>query len=162
MLAYEINGVPLPPQHGLPLRLLVPDWYGMTSVKWLTRITLLGAPFGGYQMSRAYRLRHAEDEAGVPLTRMRVRALMVHPGIPEFLTRARVVRAGECVLEGRTWSGVADVEGVEVSVDGGETWAEAELGDASLGRFAWRPWRFVWHATPANNGVQRVRVTVTP
>src|SRR3712207_5019400 len=49
LLAYDLNGAPLPPQHGFPLRLLVPGWYGMTSVKWLTSITVVDQPFGGYQ-----------------------------------------------------------------------------------------------------------------
>jgi DMSO/TMAO reductase YedYZ molybdopterin-dependent catalytic subunit len=190
LLAYEVNGVPLPPQHGYPLRLLVPGWYGMTSVKWLARIAVLDAPFDGYQQRHSYRLRQEEDEAGDPLSRIRVRALMVPPGIPEFLTRTRTVTAGEVELEGRAWSGEAEVEGVEVSVDGGETWGEAELEPATLGRWAWRRWRLAWDANPgtfellcrardeagniqpleapwnvggyANNAVQRVAVTVTP
>jgi sulfane dehydrogenase subunit SoxC len=189
ILAYEINGAPLPPQHGFPLRLLVPGWYGMTSVKWLSRITLVDEPFDGYQQRHSYRLRQEEDEDGEPLSRMQVRALMVPPGLPEFLSRARFVPVGPCVLEGRAWSGGAAIEGVEVSVDGGETWAEAELGAASLGRWAWRSWRYVWDAAPgeyelccrardaagnvqpleppwnvggyANNAVQRIPVTVT-
>jgi DMSO/TMAO reductase YedYZ molybdopterin-dependent catalytic subunit len=190
LLAYEVNGVPLPPQHGFPLRLVVPGWYGMTSVKWLARVTVLGEPFYGYQNRQSYRLREHEDEEGALVERIRVRALMIPPGIPEFATRERVVRAGPCVVEGRAWSGEAEVEGVEVSDDGGETWAEAELLPDALGRWAWRAWRFSWDARPserelccrardaaggvqpleaawnlggyANNAVQRVRVTVVP
>lgn len=189
MLAYEINGVPLPPQHGFPLRLLVPGWYGMTSVKWLARITAVDTPFDGYQQRHSYRFRQEEDEEGQPLRRIQLRSLMVPPGIPEFLSRSRVVPAGRCELEGRAWSGASEVTGVDVSTDGGESWSEAELGDDSLGRWAWRPWRFVWEATPgeyelccrardangnvqpdepswnvggyANNAVQRIAVTVT-
>jgi DMSO/TMAO reductase YedYZ molybdopterin-dependent catalytic subunit len=189
LLAYEVNGVPLPPQHGFPLRLVVPGWYGMTSVKWLGRITLLDAPFDGYQMRSSYRLRQAEDEEGELLQRIRARALMVPPGIPDFATRVRIVEAGPCVIEGRAWSGEQELAGVEVSADAGASWAEAELGEPSLGRWAWRSWRFDWVATPgehelccrardasgreqplepewnlggyANNAVQRVPVTVT-
>lgn len=190
ILAYEVNGVPLPPQHGFPLRLVVPGWYGMTSVKWLARITLLEAPHDGYQMRHSYRLRQEEDEEGEPLARIQLRSLMVPPGIPEFLTRSRVVRAGTCELEGRAWAGDAEIVGVDVSTDGGQAWADAELGDDSLGRWAWRRWRFAWDAKPgeyelscrardsagrsqplepswnvggyANNAVQRVAVTVVP
>src|SRR5262245_58103406 len=68
LLAYEVNGVPLPPQHGYPLRLVVPGWYGMTSVKWLSRISLIDTPFGGYQQSHSYRIRQKEDESGEPVT----------------------------------------------------------------------------------------------
>ena len=188
LLAYDVNGAPLPPQHGFPLRLLVPGWYGMTSVKWLARISVLDRPFDGYQQRHSYRLRQEEGEAGEPLSLIQIRALMVPPGIPEFLTRTRVVPAGECVLAGRAWSGEAEVAGVEVSIDGGETWAESELEPDSLGRWAWRGWRYVWNAEPgehelccrardeagkvqplespwnlggyANNAVQRVAVTV--
>ena len=64
LLAYELNGAPLPPQHGFPLRLLVPGWYGMTNVKWLDRIEVLDRPFGGYQQAQGYRLRQNEDEDG--------------------------------------------------------------------------------------------------
>jgi sulfane dehydrogenase subunit SoxC len=189
LLAYEVNGVPLPPQHGFPLRLLVPGWYGMTSVKWLGRMTVLDTPFAGYQQRHSYRLRAEEGEPGEPVTRIRVRALMEPPGIPEFSTRRRFLPAGEHVVRGRAWSGEAEVAGVEVSADGGETWAEAELGPDELGRWAWRAWSFTWDARPGehelccrardtagtlqpleapwnlggyvNNAVHRVAVTVT-
>jgi DMSO/TMAO reductase YedYZ molybdopterin-dependent catalytic subunit len=185
LLAYEVNGQPLPPQHGYPVRLLVPGWYGMTSVKWLTEVTAVAEPFDGFQM-QAYRLREHPDETGVPVTRMLPRALMVPPGIPEFLTRARLVDAGRIEIQGRAWSGWGPVTRVQVSVDGGP-WMEAELGRAG-GPHAWAPWRFAWTAEPGehelacratdaagneqpddqrwnhhgfmNNAVQRIRVTV--
>ena len=187
LLAYEMNGSPLPPQHGFPLRLVVPGWYGMTNVKWLAEIEVLEEPFAGYQQSWSYRLRQAEDEEGEPLSRMLPRSLLVPPGIPEYLTRERTVPAGEVLLEGRAWSGRAPVERVEVSTDGGAGWAEAELEPAG-DRWAWRGWRFRWDAEPgryvlccrardeegneqplapawnlggyANNAVQTVTVTV--
>jgi sulfane dehydrogenase subunit SoxC len=143
LLAYELNGAPLPPQHGFPLRLIVPGWYGMTNVKWLTRIDLVPEPFEGYQQSVSYRFRQEEEEEGIPVDRMRPRALMVPPGIPDFLTRDRVVPLGSCRLEGRAWSGTAPVEAVEVSVDGGATWAAAELAEP-VGDWAWRGWSFEW------------------
>ncbi len=188
ILAYEVNGVSLPPQHGFPLRLVVPGWYGMTSVKWLSRISVLGEPFDGYQMRHSYRVRHEEDEPGRPITRIAPRSLMVPPGIPEFLSRSRMVAAGPCELLGRAWSGESEVAGVEVSTDGGRSWDEAELEPGSLGLWAWRGWRFTWDAAPGehelccrardaagniqplepawnvggyvNNAVQRVSVTV--
>jgi DMSO/TMAO reductase YedYZ molybdopterin-dependent catalytic subunit len=189
LLAYEMNGAPLPPQHGFPLRLVVPGWYGMTNVKWLERIELVDTPFAGYQNSWSYRLRQAEDEEGVPLDRMQPRSLMAPPGVPEFMTRDRTVGAGEVLLEGRAWSGHAPVDRVEVSADGGETWDAAELEPAGE-PWAWRGWSYRWNAEPgehvlccrardeagneqphepawnlggyANNAVQAVRVTVTP
>jgi DMSO/TMAO reductase YedYZ molybdopterin-dependent catalytic subunit len=188
LLAYEMNGAPLPPQHGYPLRLIVPGWYGMTNVKWLERIELVDTPFAGYQNSWSYRLRQAEDEEGEPLDRMQPRSLMAPPGIPDFMTRDRTVEPGELLVEGRAWSGLAPVESVEVSVDGGETWAPAELEPPGE-PWAWRGWSYRWNAEPgehvlccrardeagneqprdpawnlggyANNAVQEVRVTVT-
>jgi sulfane dehydrogenase subunit SoxC len=190
VLAYEMNGAPLPPQHGFPLRLVVPGWYGMTNVKWLASIEVVDRPFDGYQQSFAYRFRLDEDDEGRPLTRMRPRALMLPPGIPEFFTRERTVPLGEVRLEGRAWSGLAPVAGVEVSADGGETWDDAELGGKRAGRWAWRSWTYTWRPHAAglytlccrardsdgnvqpvepewnvggygNNSVQRIAVTVT-
>jgi len=189
LLAYEMNGAPLPPQHGFPLRLVVPGWYGMTNVKWLSRIEFLAEPFSGYQQSWSYRVRQSEDEVGEPLQRMQPRSLLVPPGIPEFMTRDRTVAAGEVLLEGRAWSGLAPVASVEVSDDGASTWSAATLEPAGE-PWAWRGFAYRWEAKPgehvlcsrardeagneqpveppwnlggyANNAVQTVRVTVTP
>jgi sulfane dehydrogenase subunit SoxC len=145
LLAYAVNGEPLPPQHGFPLRLVVPGWYGMTNVKWLARISVLAEPFEGYQQRWAYRFRESEDEPGTPLTRMMPRALMAPPGIPDFMSRERFLAPGPCRLEGRAWSGWGSIERVEVSVDDGRTWADAELGEAPS-PFAWRSWSYAWDA----------------
>ena len=141
-----MNGQPLFPQHGAPLRLVMPGWYGMTNVKWLSHITVTTEPFAGYQHERAYRLRATTDEAGTPMSRIEAHALMVPPGIPDFLTRQRVVRAGRCVLTGRAWSGWGAITAVEVSVDGGETWADAQLDEPKLGPWAWHGWSYQWDA----------------
>ena len=147
LLAYDLNGAPLPPQHGYPLRLLVPGWYGMTNVKWLSQITVLDEPFTGYQQARGYRLRQEADEPGVPLDRIYPRALMVPPGIPDFMSRERTVERGAHTITGRAWSGHAPVASVEVSVDGGATWETAALDDDSLGEWAWRGFSYEWQAT---------------
>ncbi len=188
LLAYEMNGQALPPQHGYPLRLIVPGWYGMTHVKWLTRITALVEPFRGYQQANAYRLMQKPDESGVPVTRMMPRSLMVPPGIADFMSRERYVEEEPCTIEGRAWSGQGPVVKVEVSVDGGATWDDAELDELSS-EWAWRSWRYDWSAPQpgrhelctratdaagnqqpsevpwnlkgyANNAIQRVPVTV--
>ena len=152
LLAYEMNGAPLLPQHGFPMRLLVPGWYGMTSVKWLANIEVVAEPFQGYQMTAGYRFRRDEDDEGHPVTRIQPRALMVPPGIPDFDTRARIVEAGPCPLQGRAWSGWAPVNRVEVSADGGETWAHAELEPLGS-RWAWRGWRYEWNAEEPGESV---------
>jgi DMSO/TMAO reductase YedYZ molybdopterin-dependent catalytic subunit len=147
LLAYELNGVPLPPQHGFPLRLLVPGWYGMTSVKWLAHISVLAHRFEGFQMAKRYRLQRDEDDEGTPLTRMAPRALAVPPGIPDFHSRERYVEPGPCRLRGRAWSGYARIASVEVSVDAGETWNAAALEHDVDSEWAWSAWTFDWDAT---------------
>jgi DMSO/TMAO reductase YedYZ molybdopterin-dependent catalytic subunit len=187
LLAYALNGAPLPPQHGFPLRLVVPGWYGMTSVKWLRAITLMAQPFDGYQHAVGYRFRAHEGDPGTPVTRIEPRSLMVPPGIPDFLSRRRFLAPGAVALEGRAWSGWGPIERVEVSTDGGASWAEAALAEP-LGPSAWTGWSHEWTAAPgdhelcsratdasgrrqpdappwnvggyANNAVQRVAVTV--
>ena len=184
LVAYAMNGLPLPPQHGAPLRLVVPRWYGMASVKWLRSIEAIDRPFDGFQQARGYHFRRRADEKGEPCTRMRVNALMAPPGIPDFYTRRRVVEAGEVVLAGRAWSGSGTISRVEWAVDG--TWRDAELHPAK--ELCWRGWRALWQATPGehelacratdtagnvqpleapwdlsgfgNNGVQRIYVAV--
>jgi len=189
LLAWEVNGQPLPPQHGYPLRLVVPGWYGMTSVKWLRRITVVSEPFTGYQQTGSYLLHTSEDDPGTPVTRIQPRSLLVPPGIPEFESRERVCPPGRQLLTGRAWSGLAPVATVEVSTDGGRGWAPARLEDQPA-PWAWAAWSYEWEATPgtwelcsratdaagntqplevswntggyANNAVQRVPVTVSP
>jgi DMSO/TMAO reductase YedYZ molybdopterin-dependent catalytic subunit len=145
LLAYEMNGRPIPSQHGYPVRLIVPGWYGMAHVKWLHRIVCLEEPFLGYQQADAYRLLDHEDDPGVPVTRMLPRSLMVPPGIPDFVSRERFLEAAPCVIEGKAWSGLGAIARVEVSTDAGESWHEAELGEPGS-QWAWRSWRYEWAA----------------
>ena len=185
LVAYAMNGAPLPPQHGAPLRLIVPRWYGMASVKWLRSIEAIDRPFDGLQQARSYHFRRVPGEKGEPCTLMRVNSLMAPPGIPDFYTRRRIVEAGPVEIIGRAWSGAAPVERVEFGVDG--AWSPA---DVAPGRRAhcWQLWKFLWQAAPGenelacratdaagntqpleppwdlsgfgNNGVQRIHVTV--
>ncbi len=144
-VAHTMNGNPLPVQHGAPLRLVVPGWYGMAHVKWLTGIRVLDRVFDGYQNQTAYRVKSEADEPGVPVTRIQPRALIRPPGFPEFQTRARIVGTGTHLLTGRAWSGMAPVELVEVSVDGGRTWDVASL-DPAGDPYEWRRWSWTWVA----------------
>jgi len=148
LVAYEMNGAPLPPQHGSPVRLVVPGWYGMAQVKWLREITVTDTPFTGFQQAVAYRLRQHPGDEGEPVTRIEPRALLVPPGFPDFMSRVRVVRPGTVTLEGRAWSGRAPVTRAEVSTDAGHTWHEAELEPATGHRWAWRRWRYNWSVEP--------------
>jgi DMSO/TMAO reductase YedYZ molybdopterin-dependent catalytic subunit len=146
-----MNGGPLPPQHGFPLRLVVPGWYGMTNVKWLTEISVVEEPFTGYQVATGYRVKQTEEEEGRPVTRMRPRSLMAPPGIPDFNTRDRIARAGVHLLEGRAWSGRAPIVRVEVSVDDGRSWEDATLLRDFPDPYAWCAWRHGWTATPGDH-----------
>ena len=87
------------------------------------------------------------QSTGEPVSRMLPRSLMVPPGFPEFPSRRRLVSPGPCLLEGRAWSGVGELTGVEVSTDGGESWTAAELEDDVGSPWAWRRWTFEWDAT---------------
>jgi sulfane dehydrogenase subunit SoxC len=154
LLAYEMNGAPLPPQHGFPLRLIVPGWYGMAHVKWLRSITAVAEPFEGYQMRGTYRMWSAvddDDAAGVAVERILPRSLLVPPGFPDFFTRRRIVDRGPVRLRGRAWSGLGVVERVEVSVDDGATWGDASLGALPGSPYAWRAWTFEWEAEPGEH-----------
>ncbi|CAN5875943.1 sulfite oxidase [soil metagenome] len=150
IVAHAMNGAPLPPQHGFPARLVVPGWYGMAQVKWLTDIEVSADRFEGFQ-HHAYRLRRDVDEDGKPLTRIEPRALLVPPGFPDFYSRTRVVSPGEVEVRGRAWSGWAPVTRVELTTDGGSSWLEAELDADATGEaaapYAWRRWRASWPAT---------------
>ncbi|HUE68049.1 MAG TPA: sulfite oxidase, partial [Candidatus Acidoferrum sp.] len=146
LLAYAINGQPLPPQHGFPLRLVVPGWYGMTHVKWLRSITVLDRAFDGYQQATAYHFRTVEGDRGAPVTRMLPRALMVPPGVPDFMSRTRFVEPSRQSIVGRAWSGMGAIAAVELSCDRGATWSRAELED-EISPYAWRGWRCTWDAT---------------
>ena len=149
LLVWAMNGAPLLPQHGFPLRLVVPGWYGMASVKWLDRIEVIDCPFDGYQQAGTYIYRQTADDPGIPITTIRVKSLMVPPGIPDVYTRRRLVERGRVELFGRAWSGAGvAIESVEVAVDG--HWQAARL-DPALGRYAWRGWRLDWEASPGEH-----------
>ncbi|HYR11473.1 MAG TPA: sulfite oxidase [Longimicrobium sp.] len=145
LLAWEMNGEPLPAQHGHPLRLVVPGWYGVASVKWLTEIRVLDAPFEGYFQAERYIYVGERGVAdGTPVTRMRVRSVIVQPGEGDALSAGQAT-----TVRGTAWSGEAPVARVEVSVDGGATWRDAHLGTAPS-PYAAVPWSMAW--TPARSG----------
>ncbi len=148
LLAYAMNGRPLEPQHGFPLRLLVPGWYGMTSVKWLTSIEAVTEPFRGFHQAVAYHYQRSDEDQGDPVTRIRPRALMVPPGFPDFPERGRYLDRGPVTIQGRAWSGAAPVVRVEVRID--DVWFEADLG-GQVGEWAWRGWSYEWEPAPGEH-----------
>jgi DMSO/TMAO reductase YedYZ molybdopterin-dependent catalytic subunit len=132
LIAYAMNGSDLPPEHGAPLRLIVPGWYGMASVKWLARLRLLERSFDGFFQTQRYVVGDR------PLREIAVRALIAWPNEGERLAQLPFV------ARGYAWSGRGDLARVEVSIDGGSSWRDATLGD-EITRYAWRQ----WHATIA-------------
>lgn len=156
LLVYEMNGQPLLPQHGFPLRLIVPGWYGMASVKWLNNIDVIETPFDGHQQVKTYVLKDQQGNPTAPVKHMKVRALMIPPGIPDWTTRKRLVDPGVIEIHGRAWSG----QGVPISkvefFDNGN-WLEAEL-HTSKGKYAWTAWSCNWDATPGRHEL-RCRAT---
>lgn len=135
LLAWEMGGAPLTPHHGAPLRLVVPRWYGMASVKWLTRIELLTDSFGGYYQRDHYTYVGEEGTPdGTPVSLMRVRSLIVTPEDGALLL------AGTVEVAGIAWSGAGTITQVEVSIDGGTTWKDAALGRPAS-RHGATPWR---------------------
>ncbi len=150
VVAWEMNGAPLPPQHGYPLRLVMPGWYGMASVKWLRSIELIDHEFTGFQNAVAYRFRREPGEIGVAVTRIEPRALLIPPGHPDFMSRHRFVAPGPVTLQGRAWSGWAPIDKVEVSVDAGVSWQDAKL-EAASDDLSWRGFSFDWDAKPGEH-----------
>ena len=147
LLAYELNGAPLPPQHGFPLRLLVPGWYGMTNVKWLARITVLDGPSTATSRraviaSAATRTIRDAADTDAPAC----------PDGPAGYPGVHVARADarRRSLRGRRPRvvGKAPISAVDVSTDGGESWSPATLDVQELGPWAWRRWSFDWDAAP--------------
>jgi DMSO/TMAO reductase YedYZ molybdopterin-dependent catalytic subunit len=155
LVAYAMNGAPLAPQHGAPLRLVVPGWYGMASVKWLARIEAIERAFDGVQQSLSYHFRAAPGAKGTPCTRMRVNSAMVPPGIPDFYSRRRVVAAGDVEILCRAWSGSPPVARVVFAVDG--AWQDTALEPAPAPH-AWQRWRTRWRASPGRHEL-RCRAT---
>ncbi len=148
LLVHAMNGQPLPPQHGAPVRLIVPGWYGMASVKWLQQIVALEQPFDGYQQVHGYQYKSAKTDPGVPITHIRVKSLMAPPGIPDWYTQHRLVDAGSTRVHGRAWSG-AGVPIAKVEFGVNDQWRDAVLKPTTH-RFAWSSWHVDWEARPGN------------
>ncbi len=156
LLVHEMNGQPLLPQHGAPLRIVVPGWFGMASVKWLTDVRAIPHRFGGHQQVQSYMLRQHADDPGVPLTELAVKSLMVPPGVPDWLSRARLVRPGRVRIVGRAWSGGGRrIRRVDFAA--GDDWQQATL-HGRAGDYAWTGWSVDWQASPGDH-VLRCRAT---
>ncbi|MEJ7762179.1 MAG: sulfite oxidase [Thermomicrobiales bacterium] len=151
LIATMMNGEPLTISHGAPLRLVVPGWYGMASVKWLDRIEVREAPFDGPYQVRSY-VYEWEDGPPEPVSTGKVRALVTDP-VP-----GSEVAPGARTIRGWAWAGGEAVTSVEVSTDGGDVWRPADLGEP-VGVWAWRPWSHGWEPAEEGRHVIRARAT---
>ncbi|HJW37822.1 MAG TPA: sulfite oxidase [Candidatus Udaeobacter sp.] len=144
LLAYKMNGCDLPPEHGFPVRAIVPGWYAMASVKWLQRIIVMDEPFTGYYqtLDYAYWKRRAEVAELTPLTEMQIKAEIAKPAQGGTVPTNSNVR-----VHGAAWTSDTEITKVELSTDGGATWSGANLLGESKPN-AWRLWEFNWQ-TPA-------------
>jgi DMSO/TMAO reductase YedYZ molybdopterin-dependent catalytic subunit len=144
LLAYEMNGAPLPPDHGYPVRLVVPSWVGIASTKWVGDIQVSDQPLFSPWNTRYYRFfgDAYPPEGSAPLTRMNVKSAFELPWDATFA-------AGRThVLHGRSWSGNGRVREVSISTDGGATWHAASTHRPDHAR-AWVRWEYPWRAPSA-------------
>jgi DMSO/TMAO reductase YedYZ molybdopterin-dependent catalytic subunit len=151
LIAHEMNGAPLPPEHGAPFRLIVPHWYGMASVKWLKRIDLSAEAYEGEFQTGHYVYEWA-DQRPEPVTSMRVRARITDPA-----PRSRM-SVGCHTIRGKAWTGTGPVTTVEVSLTGGIEWQRATLRPPASPH-AWQDWSFDWHPARAGRHTLRARAT---
>ena len=150
ILAYRMNGEPLPMLHGAPLRLIAPGWMADACLKWLTDITVGDEEAKGYYMETAYRYPNRPVQPGEvlkpdemkPVEAMGVKSLIVSPSQGATLVR------GQALIQGVAWTGEGKVAKVEISTDDGRTWQSAKLVGEDT-PYAWRQWEHGWHASEA-------------
>jgi DMSO/TMAO reductase YedYZ molybdopterin-dependent catalytic subunit len=144
LIAWEMNGAPLPALHGAPARLVVPGWAGDHWMKWLTRISAQPEPQTGFYMETAYRFPKTPGEPGAPVPPEEMRPV-TELSVKSNFTDAppTVAPGGTAVLRGFAFSGAPDVSRVEITDDGGATWSEAKL-DSRRAPYSWRLWSFPW------------------
>ncbi len=145
LLAYEMNGEPLPLAHGFPLRTLALGWTGANCCKWLKKIRVLDQPYEGHYMDKVYRVfQEGEDpKSGTAVTGIQLKSIITQPLPGQTLKREQIV------ILGAAYGGERMISRVDVSLDGGRTWSPAEFIGPNE-PFSWRQWQFVWN--PAKEG----------
>jgi len=151
LLAFAMNGRPLPPEHGFPLRLVMPGWYGMSQIKWLTRIEVIDRPYEGRHMARNYQsLRAVKSPEGTlwldsSISRNNLKSVIAR------VTRHAVAERFDYKIAGAAWGGPARIDRVEVQIDGG-AWLRASI-DQRGGDAAWVLWSAPWRAPEAGEHI---------
>ena len=145
LVAWAMNGEPLPWVHGYPLRLVVPGWVGSASTKWLHTLTVLDAPFKGTYMDSSYRVPRNPIEPGqkMPPDAVSAEAWPIKSMITSPAPNARVKQSDTVMVRGRAWVGEGAVDRVEISTDEGRSWQRANLAVANpLHPYAWRTFQY--------------------
>jgi len=155
LLAYQMNGKDLATAHGAPLRAIVGGWYGMASIKWLSRIIVVEKPHHGFfqAVDYCYFERQNGLASVVPITSMPVKSQIAQPALAETILAGKPYR-----VAGAAWAGEADISKVDVSVDGGKSWHAAKLDDKSQ-PFCWRLWEWEWKEPKAGKATLMSRAT---
>jgi DMSO/TMAO reductase YedYZ molybdopterin-dependent catalytic subunit len=160
ILAYEMNGRPLPLLHGAPLRVITPGWMADSCTKWLTDITVQAEEAKGYYMQTAYRIPVKPVDPGTsptgqdmtPVEAMVVKSLIAAP------EEGETVKVGPVAIQGVAWAGESRIVKVEVSLDDGKSWEQARfIGEDHL--YAWRQWQLLWKPTAAGTVTILCRAT---
>jgi DMSO/TMAO reductase YedYZ molybdopterin-dependent catalytic subunit len=156
LLAYEMNGEPLPPAHGYPLRALALGWTGANCVKWLSTITLLEQPQEGFFMDKVYRVfqKGEDSKSGEVVTGIDVKSIILEP------TMAETLPAGVVPIRGAAYAGEAGIRQVEISVDDGLSWQNARLLELNV-KYAWRHWEYLWEINEPGQYTIMTRATDT-
>lgn len=142
IIAYEYNNQPIPFKHGYPLRLIVPSWYAMASVKWIKQITVIDSAFTGPFQSINYVYYPNKENAkdAFPVT-----TINVNSTIQKLLDR-EILNTGNRLIRGIAWTGKGSIAKVEISVDGGSSWQNANLETADPAAYGWQSWSHEWNA----------------
>ena len=151
LIAYEMNGEPLSPDHGAPLGLVVPRWYAVASVKWLKRIDVLTEPYQG-EFQTGHYMYEWPDRPHEPVTVMRVRARITDPA------PGATIPAGTHTVRGKAWSGTGPVTAIDVSFAREGEWNAAEV-EPPQGPYQWQDWSYDWQATETGRHALRARAS---
>jgi len=156
LLAYEMNGQPLPLKHGYPLRALALGWTGANCVKWLHKITVLDQPHQGFFMDKVYRIfqKGEDSKSGEVVNKISVKSIIVEPANDETFP------AGIVPIRGAAYAGEAGIQAVDISADDGRTWEPARLIGPQEA-YAWRHWEYLWDVRQVGEYTIMARATDT-
>ncbi|KAB2333083.1 sulfite oxidase [Cytobacillus depressus] len=155
LIAFEYNQQPIPFKHGFPLRLVVPQWYGMASVKWIKQITIINSHFSGpfQSIDYVYYPNKENNEGAFPVTTINVNSTIQQPRDMDILNR------GNHIIKGIAWTGEGYITKVEISTDNGQTWTNAKMDNRDSGQYGWVLWSYEWAAGKSGEYVILSRAT---